>query len=569
MVRKGLSSFWGEQNLQTNHILKKYGNEVYNLIIFCFISSYIISLRYFFPLYWDTNDDIFMSMIAHGYGLAEVGSPLLVFSNVIWGYLVRAIPDIYGFVGYSIATFVVLLMVGLAIFHSLRKIGPDLIISLLATSFVLLAPTVFPQFTINAGLCMVAFVLILQVINLEQDSIPYHWLFSAIFFACLGYLIRREEFFLILGVAAPFLPWKLLLKKKELRMMVIIIFVFIGGATFFDHISYSGEGWQHYFEVNSARISYTDYGAGALLENHPEILARHDYSPNDISLISNFFFADPSITTTSKLNALLNKLDYHFYGDASNLWRSVKAALSCLRILPLLLSAILLLVFYPSKKLCISWLIFILSFCLIGFLGRSFTVRIYIPIISLLFLFGVVNSYQYPSNFVRQNAKLICKGVILFFIICGFLITYLQAINRKKLIKDAQTRVIHFPHEVITMWGNFPVQYIYTPTTRNPSNFNLKIYGLDLSTLAPFSVAYHEELAQRGFVKKILSSGVLIVENNRHHLLKTWCREHFNGELEEKLINLSYNKKSPLASQFQIQRVRCIKGNDRDFSRGI
>ena len=53
---------------------------------------------------WESNDDVTMSMVAHGYGIASYGSDLLFFSNVLWGSFVRSLPMIDGILGYSIAT---------------------------------------------------------------------------------------------------------------------------------------------------------------------------------------------------------------------------------------------------------------------------------------------------------------------------------------------------------------------------------------------------------------------------------------------------------------------------------
>ena len=38
-------------------------------------------------------------MIAHGYGIATVGSANILFSNVLWGHLVQLIPEINGVLG--------------------------------------------------------------------------------------------------------------------------------------------------------------------------------------------------------------------------------------------------------------------------------------------------------------------------------------------------------------------------------------------------------------------------------------------------------------------------------------
>lgn len=63
------------------------------LALSCLFSLFIVSALCFsfFPR-WETNDDVFMSMIAHGFGAMEKGSPSLFFSNVLRGYIVRAIP---------------------------------------------------------------------------------------------------------------------------------------------------------------------------------------------------------------------------------------------------------------------------------------------------------------------------------------------------------------------------------------------------------------------------------------------------------------------------------------------
>ena len=50
--------------------------------------SFVVSAAYLCLLYtifsprWETNDDVGMSMAAHGYGIAAFGSPKIIFSNV-------------------------------------------------------------------------------------------------------------------------------------------------------------------------------------------------------------------------------------------------------------------------------------------------------------------------------------------------------------------------------------------------------------------------------------------------------------------------------------------------------
>ena len=53
--------------------------------------------------------------------IIEYGSPNLIFSNVLWGYLIRGIPPINGVLGYSIGTITVLLMVRWAMLYFLLR----------------------------------------------------------------------------------------------------------------------------------------------------------------------------------------------------------------------------------------------------------------------------------------------------------------------------------------------------------------------------------------------------------------------------------------------------------------
>jgi hypothetical protein len=125
-------------------------------LTFFLVATFIVSLCLAFVPCWERNDDVAMSMIAHGYGLAAYGSPHLVFSNILWGYLARAIPTVNGVLGYSLATMGVLLAFGWAALYFLIRLGAGYLIGLLAVSLLIALPTLIPQFTVNAGLMTVA-----------------------------------------------------------------------------------------------------------------------------------------------------------------------------------------------------------------------------------------------------------------------------------------------------------------------------------------------------------------------------------------------------------------------------
>lgn len=47
----------------------------------------VVVLYFFVEPQWETNDDVAMSMVSHGYDIASEPSPNLIFSNVIWDYI--------------------------------------------------------------------------------------------------------------------------------------------------------------------------------------------------------------------------------------------------------------------------------------------------------------------------------------------------------------------------------------------------------------------------------------------------------------------------------------------------
>src|ERR1700692_3310714 len=153
-------------------------------IFFSFVLSgtFVILLCLIFNPRWETNDDVAMSMVAHGYGGAAYGSPRLIFSNVLWGAAVRSLPSIDGLLGYSIATLLSLTLAGAATLYFLLRMGAGYVVGLLVLALIFARPVLFPQFTITAGLLACAAVLGLCAYDRDRS------LFGLIAAFCLGFL---------------------------------------------------------------------------------------------------------------------------------------------------------------------------------------------------------------------------------------------------------------------------------------------------------------------------------------------------------------------------------------------
>lgn len=498
-----------------------------------FIASLVISIffagmlwKYFEPR-WETNDDVGMSMVAHGYGNVAAGSPKLIFSNVVWGGIVRIIPEFSGVLGYSSASFGVLVLAGTALLNGLFRSGANCIVCLSVFGLILIRPILFPQFTINAGLLMMGAVLCwIQYARLNERR----FLVAGCLLAYLSYLIRSHEFFLILVIAAPLLPCRTILSRKSAKTAFFALMSAIVSSAFIDHQAYRGEAWQTFNEINPVRVPYTDYGAAEHLMKRSDILKKYGYSANDMEMIRNFYVADPRIMDPEKLRAMIKELGplTTKEGALKNGWLGIRALWHpCL--FPFLISSLLLAMLLPNRNIAISWGLCITAIFVLGLMGRPGVMRIYVPILSLLVV---------APLFVAKTThwrKFLCASVLL--VACLFNAS--RVISESKMssvtIECTRKALSDFPKKTIVIWGGaFPFEYAY-PVMGIPSNARqYKLYSLACFTAAPFSIAYCESQEGNGMIDRLLSEhGVPIVAYEyQFKLLEVYCQEHLHGKYE-------------------------------------
>lgn len=493
----------------------------------------VVGLGYFFDPRWETNDDVGMSMVAHGYGLAASGSPNLIFSNVIWGHFVRAIPQINGVWGYSVATFGVLIIFATVVLYALRQSRLGWLVSVTVVVLLLARPVLFPQFTINAGLMTIGAVICWHLYGAQGSR---RTLILGCLLAFCGYLIRSQEFLLVLLVASPLLPWKKLAHDRFAMVTALALVAVIGSAIYVDRLSHRGEDWKQFNSLNSARGFFTDFGAGHLIKQHPEILSRHNYSANDIDLVASWFFVDPKIANPDALNAMLNDLGPipAHSGSLTNGWAGIKI-LAHPVLLPCFFVALILTALRPSRWLLLSWGLFFLAFFTIGILGRPAVLRIYVPVISLLLIAPLLDhGWRFT---VRDISR---QSLMLPTLLVATIFNTANAFSESKAtqVRTQQVRLDmrDFPHEPTVVWGAvFPFEAVY-PVLRQPEGpMKYQLYGLGVFTLAPFSTANSEENIGRGMVRRLLSTqGVPVLAGQEHiAALNNYCSEHYSGLLRE------------------------------------
>lgn len=478
---------------------------------------------------WETNDDVGMSMIAGGYGLAALGSAKLIFSNVLWGHMIRLIPAIGGTPGYSIATLAILILVTSSVVYSMRRLGSTRIEVIVVMVLLLARPILLPQFTINAGMLAVVAVAFWCIYAQLREI---RFLVLGCVSVVLAFWVRNAECALILLVATPLLPWRVLWAERAPKIAAVVLLSTIVGSTIVDHQAYQVPEWRAFNDLNLVRSAFTDFGAADSLLKRPDILARHGYTENDIRLIESWFFVDPSLAKPERLRALIRDLGPLPASKTApeNAWRAV-ALLWDRSLLPVLLVAILLALCKPSRRLFACWGLCGIAIVIMGIIGRPAILRVYIPLVSMLVVAPVFVQRAKRASF-QLSRRVLMLMACLAIANSYCLISDFEQIKRNS--EDVTDDLSRLPVHSVVVWGaTLPYELAY-PVFHIPRALTeLKWYGLGVGTLAPVSTAYSDERAGHGLLTMLSEkAGVpLIAEAGHIAYLGAYCTEHLRGRL--------------------------------------
>lgn len=523
-----------------------------------FSLAFLTLLCIFFDPRWETNDDVAMSMVAHGYGIAAVPSANIVFSNVLWGHLVESIPTIDGVLGYSIATLLVLLISSFSIAYLLSKLGVEQWISLLAACVVLCRPILFPQFTLNAGLLEVSSVLALLVYSETKAG----WLLIAgAVLSVVAFLIRSQEFALVVLIALPTLWSRALHRDRRVVIACSVVVLAIIGASVWDHFCYSTPAWRYFATLDATRAPFTDFGIAKKIASDPQLLNRFGYSRNDIDLLGSFFFVDPVIFNPDKLRAMVSSLGagHVFAGNVAATITSVGSLVSP-EMLPLVALSATLLICAPSFELVGGWFLFLCALISMGFVGRGGLLRVDLPVVALLCILSIVNFRRQTQNkparlgWWRRHLREVVLGLATAAMLGATASVLIpQAHRASQHVAEVQAAAAKFPSQVVVVWGGgLEYESLFPLLARDAGLRSIRIFPLGVFTYAPFSVGAIEEARGRGFVSRIRSErGLLMLATPEADLLGVWCSERFGGVLKRYML-----QGAPL---LEIDRYRCVE----------
>jgi hypothetical protein len=480
---------------------------------------------------WETNDDVAMAMVAHGFGLALRGSPDLVFSNVLWGGFVRALPQPFGILGYAWATLGALVVAGWTAALQLRRLDVPWRLVLPAVALVLAPAVVLPQFTLVAGLLTAASVLVVLAYARNGGA----WLpAAAAALAFAGFLVRHEEALLVGAIAAPLLPWRVLARDRRAWIALGAMLVAMLVATGIDRRAYAGADWQAFAALDAPRAQFTDYDAGvALWERHPDLAARHGYSHNDLELVGNFFFADPVLANPGKLDAMLAELGpLPAQAGAFAHGLDAMAALLAPRLLPLALCALALALACPRRALAAAWAVLLAAAFAIGASGRPGldVLRVFVPPLALLAWAALV-----PDGTRRGTRDALAFAALMVALVVTGVGLAQAARTNRALTAMARADLVALPRAPLAVWGNaFPYTAAFPVLQRRPQDWGLRIDSLGTDTLAPYSVAGAERATGHGLLDRLRSrDGLLLVATDSQlTMLDRYCAEHLGSRLQ-------------------------------------
>lgn len=503
---------------------------------------FLILFMLYTPIY-EGNDDVGMSMTAHGYGSALYASAHIFFSNIIYGWFINHLPTILDIYPYFYMTFIALFVVAFTLLSCFEALGIKKLISIPLITIILIRAIAMPQFTVNAGLLAAASVIAI-IVYIVTSRFKYALIgLSLIFYS---FLIRDKELYFIYLVALPFLFNRDLFNRKFMMAFLILISSCIA-AKYVNFVAYQGEAYSDYKALAQTRVPFNDYHAGAYFIQRPELLKKYGYSENDMSLLSNFIFADPLMADPSRLKQLLT----HFK-VTTRLHDNIPLAIETLNSLNnptlkllIVISILGTLISRKKIKIFISWSIFMAIIVFLALLGRPSVLRVYYPIISFLALV--------PFIFINFKAFKYKQALSLVLIILGIFV-----IRNNKNLNDERAHIAHLATQearqslnrdlYYVLGASLPYEFIFLPL--KPPQINTKFYAFGTAYYMPSRISHYYAFGSESF-SNLLKSGKslnVIMIPGQVDLIRTYCQEHMN-----KNLNILASKKMATFSIYSIQ----------------
>lgn len=478
--------------------------------------------------YWQTNDDAFMAMVAHGYGVSAAPSIAVLFSSVLYGTLIQSVgvASIAGAQTYGVFTYVLLAAAAIGAAYALWRAGVSGGFAAAALLIVFAPVVLYPQFTVVAGLLVVSGALLLAADGRWPAAAAAAALFA------LAALVRVEQAGLTLVFTLPFLA-PMLRSAPRVSALAVLAGAAVAGVVA-DRLYYAAPAWEQYVAMNEARMRFTDWGLRQYFFGEILDAMRLGWTVNDLLMIEGWFFADPRVYTPARLNELAEQVSIPSL-LLSNAKRYDEAAAPFCHEAFLALLALALFAAWRAHSRLALWTLAALGAFMLAILlaGRPGVMRIYIPPLAAIALFALT---QQPGPLARLHAILLGIGMA----VAGTVLGLRNAADRAEE-EILRARVCGLPAErLYVVWGGaLAYERIYRPLAAPGDGCALTLYGLGVQSYAPYALERLRAATGAGDVVQALLDGKEIdmfadryqVEGLRRHL-----RIHYRRTLDWRLL---------------------------------
>lgn len=291
-----------------------------------------------FHISYDTNDDVFLSMIVAGQGFCEAPDEHLIFTNIIIGDVLKrlylAFPHVPWYGCYLLLVHYLaqatLLYCALttgrcrdsasgqgpnsasdAARHSFRRRFGLYLVYFAVVELVLLNHL---QFTTTAFLAAQAGLFLFWCAARQRaqrpEGTPVGILSAAIVWIFVAGLIRVESLGMAVLVAAPLV---LVLARRDSRRALIahtaaaaLAALAVLSATAYNRACYEADAaWSGFYAYNQLRCKFNDYQWTSHTPQTAEVFSNVGWSKNDHDMIAGWFFDDPALYSEAKLRSVL------------------------------------------------------------------------------------------------------------------------------------------------------------------------------------------------------------------------------------------------------------------------
>jgi hypothetical protein len=293
---------------------------------------------------YETNDDVFMTMIASGQGFCPAPDEHLLFTNVLVGHALKSLYTAWPAVPWYGCYLLTIHYLGqVAVLYcaltagrwqapprnrddarataSPRSVDSEsrskhVRISLYLIYFVIVELPMLNalQFTTTAFLAAQAGLFLLWLAACRRHAVPQAPVVGPVsagaVLLLIGGLVRFESLLMALLVTAPLglalmrYSWRRTLLPSAGAAAIAALLILL--ATVYDQGSYQQDPrWSNFFAYNELRVKFNDYQWTSYSPETASVFSAVNWSKNDHEMIARWFFDDPQVYSEENLRAIV------------------------------------------------------------------------------------------------------------------------------------------------------------------------------------------------------------------------------------------------------------------------